>query len=410
MNDNGINRRRMLGAFAGGAFAGTAAWTCWNAQSAKGRSFATWESERLTSTNDQPTDAPIRILLNENPLGCSPKAKAAAIEAVSRANYYPFDLTVRLSNQLRRKHNMPLVPEPVGLSSRIIPSDDSHVLTLAGGSSELLFAIAHAFTSDGGGIVEADPSYQALGAFALKRPNSKAYVKRVPLLPDGDADLDGMLKAIDSDTKVVVINNPNNPTGTAIDNARLFDFLEKVPERVIAVVDEAYIDFLESSELRSVIPMALRSKNIVVTRTFSKIHGLAGLRVGYAIGPRTVIEQMQNYRVGSFSMNQCGIAAAMASLEDTEFQIQSRLVAAESRSRITECLKAFGFNVARSDAACVWAESKTEVLPLVEKLAQRGILIASGLRWDRPNCLRVSVATTAQTTTLVEAMNEILGA
>jgi histidinol-phosphate aminotransferase len=410
MNDNGINRRRVLGAFAGGAFTGAAAWTCWNAESADGRSFATWESERIPAANEQSTDAPIRILLNENPLGCSPKAKAAAIEAVSRSHHYPFDLTVKLANQLRRKHNMPLVPEPIGLSSKITPSEDSHVLTLAGGSSELLFAIAHAFTSDGGGIVEADPSYQALGAFAVKRPNAGAYVKRVPLLPDGDADLDGMLKAIDADTKVVVVNNPNNPTGTAIDNARLFDFLEKVPERVIAVVDEAYIDFLDGSELRSVIPMALSSKNIVVTRTFSKIHGLAGLRVGYAIGPRTVIEQMQNYRVGSFSMNQCGIAAAMASLEDTEFQIQSRLVAAESRSRITECLKAFGFNVARSDAACVWAESKTEVLPLVEKLAQRGILIASGLRWDRPNCLRVSVATTAQTTTLIEAMNEILGA
>jgi histidinol-phosphate aminotransferase len=407
MNDNGINRRRVLGAFAGGAFAGAAAWTCWNAESANGRSFATWESERIPAANEQSTDAPIRILLNENPLGCSPKAKAAAIEAVLRSHYYPFDLTVKLANQLRRKHNMPLVPEPVGLSSRITPSEDSHVLTLAGGSSELLFAIAHAFTSDGGGIVEADPSYQALGAFALKRPNARAYVKRVPLLPDGDADLDGMLKAIDADTKVVVVNNPNNPTGTAIDNARLFDFLEKVPERVLAVVDEAYIDFLEGSELRSVIPMVLSSKNIVVTRTFSKIHGLAGLRVGYAIGPRVVIEQMQNYRVGPFSMNQCGIAAAMASLEDTEFQIQSRGVAAESRKKIAECLQEHGFKVARSDAACVWAESKTEVLPLVEKLAERGILIASGLRWDRPNCLRISVATPEGTHKLVESINAI---
>ena len=409
MNDNRINRRRLLGTFAGGAFAGTAAWTSWTAQSANGRSFANWESERIPFPNEPTTDAPIRILLNENPLGCSPKAKAAAIEAVNRANYYPFDLTVRLANQLRRKHNMPLVPEPVGLSSKITPSEESHVLTLAGGSSELLFAIAHAFTSEGGGIVEADPSYQALGAFALKRPNSKAYVKRVPLLTDGDADLDEMLKAIDSDTKVVVINNPNNPTGTAIDNAKLIGFLEKVPERVLVVVDEAYIDFLEGTESRSVIPMALRSKNIVVTRTFSKIHGLAGLRVGYAIGPRLVIEQMQNYRVGSFSMNQCGIAAAMASLEDTEFQIRSRGVATESRNRITQCLRERGFIVARSDAACVWAESKSEVMPLVEKLSQRGILIASGLRWDRPNCLRISVATTAQTTKLIEAMNEILG-
>lgn len=409
MNDDGINRRRLLSALAGtGALTGTAAWTCWNAQSANGRCFANWESERIPVETDQPANAPIRILLNENPLGCSPKARAAAIEAVSRAHYYPFDLSVKLANQLRRKHSMPLVPEPVGLSSKILPSEESHVLTLAGGSSELLFAIAHAFTSDGGGIVEADPSYQALGAFALKRPNTKAYVRRVPLLPDGDADLEGMLKAIDSDTKVVVINNPNNPTGTAIDTARLIDFLEKIPEQVIAVVDEAYIDFLETPEQRSIIPFALRSKNIVVTRTFSKIHGLAGLRMGYAIGPRSIIESMQNYRVGSFSLNQCGIAAAMASLEDSEFQIQSRQVAKESRVRIAECLKEHGFKVARSDAACVWAESDATVLPLVEKLGQRGILIASGLRWERPNCLRISVATLPQTAKLVDTMNEIL--
>ncbi|MCU0712295.1 MAG: aminotransferase class I/II-fold pyridoxal phosphate-dependent enzyme [Pirellula sp.] len=409
MNNEGINRRRLLGALAGtSALAGTAAWTCLNAPTAHGRCFANWESERIPAATELPTDAPIRILLNENPLGCSPKATAAAIEAVSRAHYYPFDLSVKLANQLRRKHNMPLMPEPVGLSSKISPSEDSHVLTLAGGSSELLFGIAHAFTSEGGGIIEADPSYQALGAFALKRPHTKAYVKRVPLLPDGDADLDGMLKAIDSDTKVVVINNPNNPTGTAIETARLIDFLEKIPEQVIAVVDEAYIDFLDTPEQRSVIPLALRSKNIVVTRTFSKIHGLAGLRVGYAIGPRIVIEQMQNYRVGSFSLNQCGLAAAMASLEDTEFQILSRGVAKESRLRITECLKEHGFKVARSDAACVWAESDSSILPLVEKLAQRGILIASGLRWERPNCLRISVATVAQTTKLIESMDEIL--
>ncbi len=133
-----------------------------------------------------------------------------------------------------------------------------------------------------------------------------------------------------------------------------------MPDRVLAVVDEAYIDFLDDPEARSVISLALQSPNILVTRTFSKIHGLAGLRVGYAIGHRDIIELMQNFRVGSFSMNQCGISAAMASLEDKEFQNRSRIMARESRERITDCLKEYEFKVARSDAACVWAEGASD--------------------------------------------------
>lgn len=414
MNDPRLNRRRMLGAFAGGAVS-----TYITARAINNRSVANWESELIPSSStgnsaagedaNTATDSlPIRILLNENPLGCSPKARAAAIDAVSRAQYYPFDVATKLANRLRLKHNMPLMSEPSGLSSRVIPIQESHGVTLAGGSTELLFAIAHAFTQDGGSILEADPSYQALGAFALKRPNSQAFIKRVPLLSDGDSDLEAMLQAIDSTTKVVVINNPNNPTGTASRKSDLYDFLKRVPDNVLAVVDEAYIDFLDEPESESAIPLALERNNIIVLRTFSKIHGLAGLRIGYAVGPQATIEQMQNFRVGSFSMNQCGLAAAIASLDDEDFQEQSRKMARDSRSRITECLKGFGFNVARSDAACIWAESKSEVSTLVEQLAQRGILIASGMRWDRPNCLRISVATAAQTTRLIESVEEIL--
>ncbi|XZE18303.1 pyridoxal phosphate-dependent aminotransferase [Pirellulaceae bacterium SH449] len=414
MNDPRVSRRRMLGAFAGGAVS-----TFVTARALNNHSFAGWEAECIphssaegsaeTGISDAASESlPIRILLNENPLGCSPKARAAAIDAVSRAQYYPFDVATKLANRLRLKHNMPLMTESSGLSSRVIPIQESHGVTLAGGSTELLFAIAHAFTQDGGSIVEADPSYQALGAFALKRPNSQAFIKRVPLLSDGGNDLEGLYQAIDNTTKVVVINNPNNPTGTASRKSDLYDFLKRVPDNILAVVDEAYIDFLDKPESESAIPLALERDNIIVLRTFSKIHGLAGLRIGYAVGPQATIEQMQNFRVGSFSMNQCGLAAAIASLDDEDFQEQSRKMARESRTRITECLKEFGFNVARCDAACIWAESKTELTSLVEQLAQRGILIASGMRWDRPNCLRISVATSSQTTRLIEAVQEIL--
>ena len=404
MNKDGINRRQLFG-----AVAGTAVWTCWSAKEVYSKPMSTWETE-LIPNQPSANEPPIRILLNENPLGCSPMARAAAQAAVANAQYYPFDKAAKLANQLRRKHGMNLVPEPVGLSSKLPASDDSHVLSLAGGSSELLFAIAHAFTGNGGGIVEADPSYQALGAFALKRPHSSAYIKRVPILENGEADLGRMLESIDSDTKVVVINNPNNPTGAASRHTELLDFLKRVPDRVLTVVDEAYIEFLDDPENRSMIPLALQSSNIIVTRTFSKIHGLAGLRIGYAVGPRLLMEQIQNFRVGSFSLNQCGIAAAAAALEDTEFQAKSRAVARESRTRIMECLREHHFKVARSDAACVWAEGDSEVMPLVSKLADRGILIASGLRWDRPKCLRISIATSEQTTNLIDAIHAILKA
>ncbi len=132
------------------------------------------------------------------------------------------------------------------------------------------------------------------------------------------------------------------------------------------------------------------------------------MRVGYAIGHRDIIERMQFFRAGSFGLNVCGLAAAIASLDDVEFQNESRRMAKESRDRITQQLASLGCNVTQSDAACLWADFGRDARQLVDQLSDRGIQIASGMRWNSPNCVRISVATDWQTTKLLDAFKELL--
>ncbi len=404
-----VTRRTALGSAAGlltiSSLANRDSWILASELIAE-NSFESAKESKETGRGNQ--SYPIRILLNENPLGCSPSALESAQQVLSRANYYPYDLMTGFANKLRTKHGLPLLEQPKSLSSKIIPDTNSHALSLAGGSSELLHSAAIAFCMEGGNIVEADPSYQALGAVSQARPGPSVALRRIPLRTDGGLDTSAMLSAIDRHTRIVVITNPNNPTGTAENRSDLQTFVTSIPESTVVLIDEAYIDFLSEPESHSLIPLALQRQNVLITRTFSKIHGLAGLRIGYAVGHRSLLEKMQPFRVGSFSMNVCGIAAASASLDDAKFQEKSRSMAADSRRRIAAELVSLGFQVPRSDAACIWADWGRDATGLVEKLATEGILIASGLRWNRPSCIRISVATEWQTDRLLDALSRFV--
>ncbi|MEQ1830589.1 MAG: aminotransferase class I/II-fold pyridoxal phosphate-dependent enzyme [Pirellula sp.] len=349
---------------------------------------------------------PIRILFNENPMGCSPAAKDAVEHALSRGNFYPLEQAGQLVNKLRAKHGMPALPESKGLSLRPQTDANEHALVLGGGSSELLLAAALAYSVDGGNVVEPTLTYQTIGNTSKNRPGPAIERRQIPLLANGSIDADTMLAACDSQTKILVITNPNNPTGNAIGNSELIKLVTKAPSRTLVVVDEAYIDFLNDPESRTVIPHALQRDNLMVTRTFSKIHGLAGLRCGYAIGHKSIFTRMQPFQVGSLSLNLCGLAAATVALDDVAFQEASRAMATESRQRITAQLNTLGFRVAKSDAACIWAEWDRETAPLVSRLADRGVLISTGLRWNVQNSIRISVATPWQTTKLLEELTD----
>jgi histidinol-phosphate aminotransferase len=358
-------------------------------------------------TNEDQT-FPIRILFNENPLGCSPAAAAAVRSVVNRANFYPFDIASLLNAKLRAKHGLPELPVSLGLSLKPSAEAHEHTLALAGGSSELLLAAALAYCVEGGNVVEPAPSYQAVGSAAASRPGPEVERRFVPLNAKGGLDADQMLAACDAKTRILVVTNPNNPTGTKLAAEDLTKLITKAPSHTLVFVDEAYIDFLDNPESHSAVPLALRSENVLVVRTFSKIHGLAALRAGYGIGHRSIFERMRPFQVGSLSLNACGLTAAMASLDDVDFQSRSRAMAADSRRRITKQLNSLGFVVSDSQAACLWADWGREVEPLVAGLSDRGVLISSGMRWDSPTCVRISVGTPWQTSRLLEAITDLV--
>jgi histidinol-phosphate aminotransferase len=365
-----------------------------------GAALSSWDQEVLAVESLQTKQAsdvlPIRILYNENPLGCSQLARQAAIESLSQANFYAYELAGELSDKLKALHNI----------SNDQGSD--HTISLSCGSSELLLTAALAHTQQSGNVVVAAPSYESIMNTSRSRHGPTIDIKSIPLLSDGSIDIEQMMDATNADTKIIVVTNPNNPTGNAIDAAPIIDLIRKAPKTALIVVDEAYIDYLDDADSQSVIGESLLHDNVLVTRTFSKIHGLAGMRIGYAVGHRSIFERMQVFRTGSMALNVCGLAAAIASLDDKEFQKQSREMAKSSRTLISKALLDHDFEVVRSDAACIWADWGKDTSQLIDKLAAQGVLIASGKRWSRPNCIRVSVGTSDQTAIVIEKLAEVI--
>ena len=342
----------------------------------------------------QGSTKPARILFNENPLGPSKKALAALQEASSSFCRYPLGESPRLEAKLRKLHGLPFNEPAAGLSLARVesPAGDSDLL-LGVGSSEILKAIAWAYCSQGGNVVEAYPGYAALGAEAMSIPGSTATRQMVPLDAENRIDVPAMLAAIHGDTKVVVVCNPNNPTGSTLGLSAIEQLADATPEDGLLLVDEAYIEFLPNGDAISAIELAKTRKNVIVARTFSKIYGLAGLRLGYGLSSTEVIAKLRPFMLGRLSMSMPGIVAASAAIEDVEHVAATR----ELNLRIQETWKRnfpkFGWKMTHSDACFSWVNVGGDCTSLVQFLAQRDVLISGGGRWDLPEYVRISIGT-----------------
>lgn len=353
---------------------------------------------------DAGEDAPLlRILYNENPMGCSPLAREALQQLSSATQYYRFQECRALVDQLRDLHGMSPLPDADSLSFLDQETEQEYLLELGVGSSELLKALTQAVMSEGGNVVEPNPSYRAVGRAALS-VNAASTVKRVEVDGEGRLNLKAMLAAVDRDTRLVVITNPNNPTGSMLPREAIESFVDQIPETTMILIDEAYLEYADQAETLSAVSLATSRRNVLVTRTFSKLYGLAGLRLGYGIGHRELMGRMKPYLLGAMGVNAAAVFAASASLGDSEHGLQTRNMVHQFRQSMEEVLPNCGFRVLPGVAPFVWAEAKQDVTSLVEKLAAENILIASGSRWDRPDCVRISAATPGQTQRLVEAI------
>ena len=240
---------------------------------------------------------PIKLNSNENPYGPSPMAKDAMLKNIGNSNRYTWSLRQDLVKALAAKHRL---------------TEDNFLL--GAGSTEMLDLLARWAVAEKGSIVCAEPGFNYWIDTAQKQGIKKIGV---PLTTDKKVDLPALQQAIQADTKLVYICNPNNPTGTCLEKAELEGFIKEASQKCLVVIDEAYLEFAGKP---SVSQLVKTNKNLVVLKTFSKIHGLAGARIGYAIAHSSTIEtltSLQSWANGSVSV--ASAAAAIASLQDEKF-------------------------------------------------------------------------------------------
>jgi histidinol-phosphate aminotransferase len=335
-----------------------------------------------------------RILFNENPLGPSPLSLSAIESSASMLGRYPLSEGPRLEMKLRKLHGLSYVDLSGELSlSPPQTLEGNSDLLLGVGSSEILKAVAWAYGSQTGNIVEAHPSYSTVGDVAVELPGSQIQRRIIPLDAANCVDTAAMIRAIDAQTKIVVICNPNNPTGTTIPLSQIEAIANSTPKDTLLLVDEAYIEFLPHSDKVSAIELAKTRPNVLVARTFSKIYGLAGLRVGYGIGSSDIIRRLKPFMLGRLSMGMAGVLAAEAALDDQDHISKTRELHRETLELWQQGFRLTGWKMTASDACFCWVDLGQDSTPLVSFLAQRNVLVCSGKRWNLPNFVRVSMGT-----------------
>ncbi|HEX6096462.1 MAG TPA: histidinol-phosphate transaminase [Thermoanaerobaculia bacterium] len=329
------------------------------------------------------TSSPVILNSNENPYGPSPAAMQAMRDAMAGSFRYPDEVESALGDAVAKLHGV--APDEV---------------LLANGSSDVLHLAAAACLPGGKKLVTAIPTFEALWFHA--RGNE---VVRVPLTATHAHDLDKMLEAARG-AALVYLCNPNNPTATITPKAAVRAFLDAVPADTVVLVDEAYHHYADSADYESVIPLVAKKPNLVVARTFSKIYAMAGLRCGYAVAQKPLIERLQAHHAFN-AMNVMACVAGRASLLDSEHTAASKKKNRETRAWVVRELEALGYKSLPSEANFFMVDVRTEVRPVLEAMRERGVRI--GRRFaPMPTHLRVTVGTREEMQRFLAAFREIV--
>jgi len=325
-----------------------------------------------------------RLSANENPFGPSEKAKQAIMNSLSTCYQYP----------MQARALMQKIAEYEGVTTE-------HIL-LDAGSSPLLLAAAEHFGQKGA-IITGDPSYADLPRKAEK---FKAAIVAVPLTAEYKLDLDAMEKKVDSSAALMYICNPNNPTGTVVDTAKLKAFTARVSKKVPLFVDEAYIDYLPDPRGTTLIEAVKQGQNVIVARTFSKLYGFAGLRVGYVVAQPDMIKTLSQYAVGPMSISAPAIQGAVASYQDQVFLQEALKKTLASKQFLYETLKKEGYEYIPSSTNFVMFPLKMDGKRFVEEMAKRGVSIRNW-QFNNQHWCRVSIGRMDEMQTFAGAFNQL---
>lgn len=334
---------------------------------------------------------PIKLSSNENILGCSPKAKAAFIAAADSLNLYPDGRAGRLR-------------EAVAAHFRLEPDR----LVFGDGTDELLHLICQAFLEPGDNIVMGQYGFSAyeIGARACQGVVRTAAEPGLRLSPEA------MLAEVDERTRLVFITHPGNPTGTFLTGEELRALHAGLPAQVLLVIDGAYSEFATDPRFEDGLDLARGSQNVVVTRTFSKIHGLAALRIGWAYCPPNAADALDRIRA-PFNTSTCAQEAAIAALGDIEFQERSVELVDRGRAWLEQQIGGLGLEVTPSQANFIlvgFPETAGRTAAEAEVfLAQRGLIVRGVANYGLPDCLRITIGLEEHSRALVDALAAFLG-
>jgi len=343
---------------------------------------------RLRAAKLLPKDPENLILLNsnENPYGPSPAALEAMVEAHSVACRYPDFWADQLQEKLARFHGV-----------------DPEMVVVTCGSTEVLKLGAMAFLDPNRRLVMAEPTFEAIGRYARL---TGAEIVKVPCDAAWRHDLEAMARAARERPGLVYLCNPNNPTGTVVSKAALEKFLKQMPADSVALVDEAYCHFADDPGYGSLLDSVKAGGNVVVARTFSKIYGMAGLRLGYAIARRDLIERMRPHQVME-SWNVMACAAALASLEDAGFVARNVRLNADARAALVDALRERGRDCIPSQTNFVCVPVGGPARPLIQAFRERGISVGRPFaRLD--DYIRVSLGTPAEMEKFLAVFDQIV--
>jgi len=328
---------------------------------------------------------PIILCWNENPYGPSPAARAAASEAIGVSCRYPDDEVTPLHAVIAARE---------GVSPDCIVTGT--------GSGELLRALGMLAARDGGEIIAAQPTFTEITEYAH---SCGASLKFVPVDKRLRLDLAAMQAAVSPRTRAVYVCNPNNPTSTAIAAADIRAFVAALPEHVTAIVDEAYLDFVTAPEVTSVVDLTQGAHRVVVLRTFSKIHGMAGIRCGYAIARAEVARELSAARMTT--PNVFAVRAARASLTDQAYLAETRKRILASRMRITTALAGLELPYGEPQGNFVFFDTGMPLKRFTELMHARNILV--GRRFaPYDNWCRITIGTETEVDAFLTALPAVL--
>lgn len=331
-------------------------------------------------------DDVVKLASNENPYGAAPAVKQQLATKQIDFEIYPDGYAGKLRKKMAAKLNV----------------SESNLM-FGSGSDEIIVIIARALLGPGTNTIVATPTFPQYGHHAKIEG---AEVKEIPLI-DGAHDLDGFLQAIDEDTSVIWLCSPNNPTGNLINHDALLNFLGKVPENILVVMDEAYYEYVVDENYVNTVNLIQQYPNVITLRTFSKAYGLAAFRVGYAIGNPTVIANLDTAR-SPFNVTSAGLILAEKALEDDAFIEECKLVNRQQMERFQQYADRNKLHIYDSQANFVAIETPVGASEATEKLLEQGYIVRSGDALGIPGYIRVTVGTATQNDGFFKAFDVLL--